>query len=115
MIYLFFFVVAIHLMATTDYVEEATARKCGRPKWTLFELNRDTKSVCLEVSQTPLYSVALQGHDRLFQEGFEISNASSFFTRPPNLCEVGRLNTFVNLSCADIVQLSADISSKLSQ
>lgn len=101
-------------MASIDYVATATAKKVGRANFNNIVLNREVSAVCNEVIQTPLYSVELQGHDRLFQDGFEISSASTFFKQPPNLQLEGTLNAFINLSAEDLIQLSYEVNSKLS-
>lgn len=68
-----------------ESVERARAVITGEAKCLASTCSREVTSVCSEVLRTQLFRVELQGHERLFKHGFQLSNASSFFTKRPLL------------------------------
>ncbi len=67
-------------------VERARA-VIGGGKYLTSTCSRELSSVCSEVLRTQLFRVELQGHERLFNHGFQLSSASSFFSKRPLLTE----------------------------
>ena len=97
-----------------DHVPDAIVHKTGRAKSLTVKQSRDISAICLEVTQTPLYSVKLEGHEKLFREGFDISKASSFFTQPPTVEFEVNFNDLLDLKLADFETFSDEVSIILS-
>ena len=78
------------------------------------EQSRDVSAICVEVTKTPLYSVKLEGHEKLFREGFDISKASTFFTELPTLKFEVNFDDLLDLQIADFNAFIDDVNARLS-
>lgn len=104
----------IIMASIKDCVDDAIINKIGRAKSLKTEQSRDVSAVCVEVTKTPLYSVKLEGHEKLFREGFDISKASTFFTEPPTLKFEVNFDDLLDLQIADFNALVDDVKTRLS-
>lgn len=95
-----------------ECVEDATVQFTGRAKFIKAKLTREIPAVCMEVTGTPLFSVMLDGHEKLFRS-FEISHAETFFTRPPNLRQEATIDSLITMASGDVSDLAEEVSQKL--
>ena len=72
-------------------------------------LTREIGSVLLEVLCLQLYSVKLQGSDKLFTQNFSFAEAPKNFTENPILSPEKALQDMVAFSANDISSLETDL------
>ena len=68
----------------------------------------------MKVTKTPLYSVKLEGHEKLFKEGFDISKASAYFTEAPFLKFEVNCDDLLDFQIADLNAFIEDVNARLS-